>query len=73
LDDRLAETLPASHRRLELEEAEKMARATKRRANRGALPGPLPPIESMVGIESDIGLCRSGTLHRIGENAAASP
>ena len=50
--------------------AEKAARASKRRANRGSLPAHLPRIEMVVDIGSDICPCCSGKLHRIGEDVA---
>ena len=50
--------------------AERVARAAKRRTNRGALPAHLPRIESVVDIESRTCPCCSGTLHRIGEDVS---
>ncbi len=50
--------------------AEKAARASKRRANRGSLPAHLQRIEMVVDIGSDICPCCSGKLHRIGEDVA---
>ena len=48
--------------------AEKVARETKRRTNRGALPAHLPRIETAVEIEGTTCPCCSGALHRIGED-----
>lgn len=50
--------------------AERAARVTKRRTNRGALPAHLPRIEAVVDIESRTCPCCSGTLHRIGEDVS---
>ena len=49
---------------------EKVARETKRRTNRGALPAHLPRIEMVVEGESTICPCCEGTLHRIGEDVS---
>ena len=50
--------------------AERVARAAKRRANRGALPVHLPRIETVVDVANPTCPCCSGTLHRIGEDVA---
>src|SRR3954451_4418177 len=50
--------------------AEKTARRTKRRVNRGALPAHLPRVETLVDAESTICPCCSGPLHRIGEDVS---
>ncbi len=50
--------------------AEHKTRATRRRANRGALPAHLPRIETVVDVASTICPGCSGTLHRIGEDVA---
>ncbi len=42
--------------------------ARKRRANRGALPGHLPRIETLVDVEDKTCPCCKGALHRIGES-----
>jgi len=82
---RRAESLPEEQLQFALEEAEQIeaaglaktespverkARATKRRANRGALPAHLPRIETVVDVASTScpGCC--GTLHRIGEDVS---
>jgi len=46
----------------------RMARAGKRRGNRGALPAHLPRIEVVVDIDNKICPCCQGELHRIGED-----
>ena len=50
--------------------AERQKRAARRRANRGALPGHLPRIETLVDVASKICPGCSGQLHRIGEDIA---
>jgi transposase len=49
-------------------EREKAAR--KRRTNRGALPGHLPRVESVVDIEDKACPCCKGLLHQIGEDVS---
>src|SRR6202021_640858 len=46
----------------------RIARARKRRGNRGALPAHLPRIEVVVDIDDKICPCCRGELHRIGED-----
>src|SRR5258708_7590494 len=46
----------------------RIARARKRRGNRGALPAHLPRIEVVVDIDDKICPCCQGELHRIGED-----
>src|SRR5258707_15069733 len=46
----------------------RIARARKRRGNRGALPAHLPRIEGVVDIDDKICPCCRGELHRIGED-----
>jgi transposase len=46
------------------------ATATKRRANRGALPEHLPRIETIIDVEDKACPCCSGALHLIGEDRA---
>ena len=46
----------------------RVARARKRRGNRGALPAHLPRIEVVVDIEDKTCRCCQGELHRIGED-----
>jgi transposase len=81
---RRAETLPEDQLLLGLEEAEQIeasgeeekeqsspdrrAKATKRRANRGALPAHLPRVEMVVDIDDHACPCCTGALHRIGED-----
>ena len=83
---RRAESLPEDQLLLALEEveqveaagqaqaeaapAETVARTTKRRANRGALPAHLPRIETVIDVESTVCPCCSGPLHRIGEDVS---
>jgi transposase len=43
-------------------------RARKRRTNRGALPGHLPRIETIIDIEDKTCRCCRGALHQIGED-----
>ena len=50
--------------------ATKTALATKRRANRGALPAELPRVEVVIEPESHACPCCSGVLHCIGENVS---
>jgi len=50
--------------------AEKAARRTKRRVNRGSLPAHLPRVETLVDVESTMCPCCSGPLHRIGEDVS---
>jgi transposase len=50
--------------------AERQKRAARRRANRGALPGHPPRIETLVDVASKICPGCSGQLHRIGEDVA---
>src|SRR4051812_38294133 len=50
--------------------AEKTARRTKRRGNRGALPAHLPRVETLVDVASTVCPCCSGPLHRIGEDVS---
>ena len=44
--------------------------ASKRRANRGALPSHLPEIETTVDVEDKACPCCGGELHRIGEDVS---
>jgi len=83
---RRAETLPEEQLQLGLEEAEQLEaagqaekaktsaerteRASRRRANRGALPAHLPRIETLVDVASMICPGCTGPLHRIGEDVA---
>jgi transposase len=83
---RRAETLPEEQLQLGLEEAEQLEaagqaekaktsaerteRASRRRANRGALPAHLPRIETLVDVTSMICPGCTGPLHRIGEDVA---
>jgi transposase len=46
------------------------ATATRRRANRGALPEHLPRIETLIDVEDKACPCCSGALHLIGEDRA---
>jgi len=48
--------------------AELQKRVAQRRANRGALPGHLPRIETLIDVASKICPGCSGQLHRIGED-----
>jgi transposase len=48
--------------------AERRARATRRRVNRGSLPAHLPRIETVVDIEDHACPCCHNDLHRIGED-----
>src|ERR1700722_19522213 len=50
--------------------AERAARATKRRTNRGSLPSHLPRIEMMVDVQDRSCPCCRGMLHVIGEDRA---
>ncbi len=52
------------------EPAKRVARAAKRRTNRGSLPAHLPRIEMLVDIEDHNCPCCHGVLHRIGEDAS---
>jgi transposase len=54
----------------EHEPDQRKAGATRRRANRGALPAHLPRIETVVDIDSTICPGCGGPLHRIGEDVA---
>ena len=83
---RRAETLPEDQLLLGLEEAEQIeaageeekeqsapdrrAKATKRRANRGALPAHLPRVEMVIDIEDHACPCCRNGLHRIGEDVS---
>ena len=49
---------------------ERNERATKRRANRGALPAHLPRIETIVDIDNHVCPCCRNGLHRIGEDVS---
>jgi transposase len=51
---------------------ERKAHATRRRANRGALPAHLPRIETVVDVDSTICPGCGGPLHRIGEDRRAA-
>jgi transposase len=50
--------------------AKRAAQASKRRANRGALPAHLPRIEMLVDVEDKTCPCCRGALHPIGEDRA---
>jgi transposase len=50
--------------------AERATVVRKRRTNRGALPGRLPRIETIVDIEDKTCPCCKGLLHRIGEDVS---
>jgi transposase len=50
--------------------AEREARATKRRANRGSLPSHLPRIEMVLDVQDRSCPCCRGVLHVIGEDRA---
>jgi transposase len=50
--------------------AERVARATKRRTNRGSLPSHLPRIEMLVDVQDRSCPCCRGMLHVIGEDRA---
>jgi transposase len=50
--------------------AQKTARRTKRRVNRGSLPAHLPRVETLVDVESTACPCCSGPLHCIGEDVS---
>jgi transposase len=50
--------------------AERVARAAKRRANRGSLPAYLPRIETVVDVEDRSCPCCAAPLHRIGEDVS---
>ncbi|RWA95044.1 MAG: IS66 family transposase, partial [Mesorhizobium sp.] len=50
--------------------AERQAKATRRRANRGALPPHLPRVEMVVDIEDHACPCCRNGLHRIGEDVS---
>jgi transposase len=50
--------------------AEREARASKRRANRGSLPSHLPRVEMMVDVQDQSCPCCRGALHVIGEDRA---
>ena len=50
--------------------AQKTARRTKRRVNRGSLPAHLPRVETLVDVASTICPCCSGPLHCIGEDVS---
>lgn len=50
--------------------AERQAKATRRRANRGALPPHLPRVETVVDIEDHACPCCRNGLHRIGEDVS---
>jgi transposase len=83
---RRAETLPEDQLLLGLEEAEQIeaageaekeqsapdrrAKATRRRANRGALPAHLPRVEMVIDIEDHACPCCRKGLHRIGEDVS---
>lgn len=49
---------------------ERKARAAARRRNRGALPAHLLRLATVIDVESTVCPCRSGTLHRIGEDVS---
>src|SRR5260370_4771776 len=51
--------------------AERVARAEKRRTNRGSLPAHLPRVEIVVDIDNRTCPCCQGELHRIGEANSA--
>ncbi len=51
-------------------QAERKARAARRRTNRGALPAHLPRVETVVDVTSTVCPCCAGTLHRIGEDVS---
>jgi transposase len=48
----------------------RLAQASKRRTNRGALPADLPRVEVIIDIDSKACPCCAGVLHRIGEDVA---
>jgi transposase len=50
--------------------SEREKTATKRRTNRGALPGHLPRVENVVDIEDKACPCCKGVLHQIGEDVS---
>src|SRR4051812_8571963 len=50
--------------------AERRRRAARRRRNRGALPAPLPRIETIIDIEDPACPCCRNLLHRIGEDVS---
>jgi transposase len=50
--------------------AERAARASKRRANRGSLPSHLPRVEMVVDVQDQNCPCCGGLLHVIGEDRA---
>jgi transposase len=48
----------------------RLARASKRRINRGALPTDLPRVEVIIDVDSKACPCCAGVLHRIGEDVS---
>lgn len=50
--------------------AERVARAKKRRTNRGSLPAHLPRVEIVVDLDDKTCPCCKGALHRIGEDVS---
>jgi transposase len=50
--------------------AERKARASQRRANRGSLPGHLPRVEMTIDVDDRTCPCCRGVLHVIGEDRA---